>query len=383
MIPPLDYDVRALFRLMDQCKRALGHECSKKEFDDWQRGLMEREAEIFDKSEKERKKKLREEEERIKQRGNEICKRISIRSNSPEEYIPPTNINSLKEASMLNMSYAERTFLVGTEENPIQIDLDLEGFNFSNAIFNNVTFNGGCNLNNSIFKGANFNNVFFDEGVSLIEADFDSAEFHDVIFSYETKIEGSSFRFSKFRKGVFIEFDRNYIANATFDFRRSDVWANLSRSYAGIWQYINITLSGIYFGIILLQLYFFKLLTSFDSAFQSHEINYCGNNECVEISAFRFIFGDGFFTIAAATAIMILIYQSLRLYITMNIAPLIEIEKRTGYTPDRSSYIGFSKIKSFVRFLGAIVVLMFFYEIWSILVSKIMIPLPSIGVALG
>ncbi len=375
-----DPDVKLDEHLRKECFKSLGRQCTEEEYQEWQRKYYKR-LEDESKKSRERQEQARKEEEiKLKQREKLLAERRNNRHIIPESYSPSDGANALIEFSKSNIAYAERSNICGEENKAIEIDFDLELFNLSNSHFNNVIFKNGCNLSGASFKGAKLNNVTFEGGVQLSEADFDESELYDVNISPDANIKGASFRFAKFRRGVSVEFDRNYIANATFDSSRNDIWAKLSLSYAGIWQFVNITLSGLYFGVILLKLYLFKGLTAVQSKLFSYEsIGYLDQLETVEISAFRFLFGEQMLSIVIA--MLILFYQGLRLFLTTKIAPLIENEKRGGYTPDRSSYIDYSSLNIFVRVLGVAVVALFSYEVWELFQRNLIIPLSATSVA--
>lgn len=371
-----DPDVKLDKHLRNECFKSLGRHCTEEEYQEWQRKYYKRLEEASKESRKRQEEARKEEEAKLKQREKLLTDRINSRHVIPESYSPTVDVDTLFQCSGNNIAYAERTSINGDEKRAIEIDFDLELFNLSNSHFNNVIFKNGCNLSRASFKGARLNNVTFEGGVQLSEAEFDDAELSNVKFSPDANIKGASFRFAKFRRGVSVEFDRNYIANATFDSSRNDIWAKLSLSYAGIWQFLNITLSGLYFGVILLKLYGFKALTSVQSKLLSYDSNgYLNSFETVEISAFRFVFGEQLLSIVIA--MLILSYQGLRLFVTTNIAPLIENEKRSGYTPDRSSYMAYSTLNYFIRILGIAVVALFSYEVWEMFQKDLVIPLPG------
>ena len=176
---------------------------------------------------------------------------------------------------------------------------------------------------------------------------------------------GRLFSFHSSAKDVTIQFDRNYISNATFKGIRVDIWARLSNSYAGIWQYLNLTLSGAYFGFLLLKLYLFNVASTMQtSVLESLSLPQPVPVETREVSVFDFVFGAGF--ISVSIAMLLLLYQSMRLFLTTRIGPLIEGEKRTGYTPSRSSYDRYVRPNLVVRLLGLAAATLFAWELWQL-----------------
>ena len=241
-----DPDVKIEKYLRKECFRSLGRNCTEEEYQDWLNKYHKRLGEETRESKRRQEEAQKEEEAKLKQREKILTQRLDSRHILPSDYDPSVNISTLRQRSESNLPYAERVKIQGDEKVSVEVDFDLELFNFSNSEFKHVKFKKGCNLNRASFKGSRLSHVVFEDGVKLSEADFDDTELHNVQFSPECNMKGATFRFAKFRRGVSLEFDRNYIANATFDSGRNDVWAKLSLSYAGIWQYVNITLNSAY-----------------------------------------------------------------------------------------------------------------------------------------
>lgn len=371
-----DPNIKLDIYLRQRCLKHFGRNFTDQEFEKYKLEYYNQLEKLAQEDKKQQEQARKQREARRKAREELINERINKRNIIPEDYSPAFDTDSLRELAEKNASYSEGTNISGTESEQIEINLDLEAFNLSNSTFTNVTFKEECNLSRVNFYKATFNNVTFEKNVYLNEADFTRADLRNVNFSQDTILKYASFAFASFRRGVSIEFDKNYIATSTFDFNRNDIWARLSASYSGIWQFIYIALSGLYFGIILFKLYLFNAATEI----QSKLISYDGSDytiplERIEMSAFRFIFGGEGLSIAIA--ILILCYQSLRLFVTTKIAPLIESEKQSGYTPSRSSYTSYSRLNIFIKILGIITMALFFYEIWEIFQKDLMIPLPG------
>lgn len=370
--PTIKHDIY----LRQQCLKHFGRSFTDQEFEKYKLEYYNRLEKLAQEDKKQQEQARKEREARRKAREELINERINKRNIIPEDYSPAFDTDSLRELAENNASYLEGTNISGTESEQIEINLDLEAFNLSNSTFTNVIFKEGCNLGRVNFYQATFNNVTFEKNVYLNEADFTRADLRNVNFSQDTILTYASFAFASFRRGVSIEFDKNYIATSTFDFNRNDIWARLSASYSGIWQFIYIALSGLYFGIMLFKLYLFNAATEIQSKLVSYDsFDYTIPLQRVEISAFKFIFGaEG---LSITIAILILCYQSLRIFVTTKMAPLIENQKQSGYTPDRSSYISYSRLNIFINILGIVAMALFFFEIWEIFQKHIIIPLPD------
>ena len=315
----------------------------------------------------EARRAAREAEEQRKEaaRRSELETRRRTRSTPPSDFRVIRQVGELQQLSMSHQAFCEKTKIEGTKEEPIKIALDLELFNFRGSVFRYVVFSG--NLRGAKFEDAEFEGVTFKRDSSLEGADFSNSEFNEVSFDDGCHMEGASFQFAKFKKGITVEFDRNFLSNATFSTIRTDRWYRLSYAYAGLAQYINITLSGLYFGLILLKLYLFKIASALQDAIISNIPRVEAQSESfAQVTVSKFVFGSGLTSVAVA--LMILLYQALRLYLTMKIGPLIEAERRTGYTPRRDAYDPYRILHVVSRGLGAVVVVLFLNELrdlWS------------------
>jgi uncharacterized protein YjbI with pentapeptide repeats len=361
----LDVDVRAEYDLHRRVRNAIGHEPSEKEIQEHLDEENRRREEYEASSRAERAKRAELEEIQAQTRQRKIDERIRTRNVAPSDFARITKLEELERCSMdFDQAYCERSSLVGTKDKPLRIDLDLQSFNLRQSTFRDVIF---ADLRAVDFSGSLFERVAFEPRVKLQGADFERAQFSDVSFARGCGLDFASFQYAKFKERVAIEFDRNNISGATFTTTRTDIWAKLSSAYAGIFQYINLTLSGVYFGFILLKLYLFKALSTMSGIIAQV---YPGElrDQLTSISPFRFVFGSQWS--AFATAVAILLYQALRLFLTMQIGPLIETEKRTGYTPEQSSYVKYEKLHLFVRILGAIAILLFIYEVYELWTEK-------------
>ena len=194
----------------------------------------------------------------------------------------------------------------------------------------------GTNLQNTAFRNTVFKNVIFKSNCNLSNADFSDATFINVNFGEGCHLDGARFQFATFGTGVKIEFDRNYIGTCTFSGQRNDSWSTLYNSYQGIWQYINLTLSGAYFAFLLLKLYLFAATSYTTHALLAPELLKQRDDVVLsEISVYDFVMGDNWTTLTIA--LLILLYQTVRIFLTTHIAPLIDNEIKSGYTPCQSA----------------------------------------------
>jgi uncharacterized protein YjbI with pentapeptide repeats len=294
-----------------------------------------------------------------------------------------TSADQLKQAVLNGRANCSNTIIEGLPNEPVVIDGDLEALNLSHSRFTHVRFSN-VNMNQALLIDCKFEDVAFGPGSTIERADFFNSEFRSVKFNPECKMGGASFRSCQFGSSVKIEFDHNSLLNATFQGGRRDEWFKLSHSYAGFIQFVNITLSGTYFSLILLKLYLFNIISqvqaepmaAFDAALkairkeaQKLGPGISGHLEAAipkfkEVSPFDFVFGSD--DASLGVAIIILVYQSLRLFITMRIGPLMEAERMGGYTPNRVEFEHYIDIHRIVQFLSIVALLLFAFELWQL-----------------
>ncbi|MCK1707712.1 MULTISPECIES: hypothetical protein [unclassified Bradyrhizobium] len=80
---------------------------------------------------------------------------------------------------------------------------------------------------------------------------------------------------------------------------------------------------------------------------------------------YHFVFGAEW--TSALPAIIILVYQVMRIILTVRISPLIEAERGTGWTPARSSYQRYIWFHVGSQILGGIAITSFAWEVWQLL----------------
>ena len=305
--------------------------------------------------------------ERITRREREelIQYRRSSRSREPKDYSNPQSAEEFRTlVSAKSNCYAERTQLVGSERRIEILDVDLEDFNLSRSNFRNVTFGKGANLRNAQFHSCTFAQTAFVD--CLLEgAEFHECTFEGVSFAESAALTGASFQFSKFKLELKVLFDRNQIGNAVFLSGRKDAWYGLSTQFAGVWQYINVALFGAYLVPLLVKLYLFSAVAKA----QMEVYNAVQREKLLAITAWEFVLGKEVHAIL--TAFGFFSYQFARLYMTLRIGPMIEAEKRTGFTPDKDGYVDYIRTQVWLKVLGVLVLCVVSRELYEMLSMKI------------
>lgn len=316
-------------------------------------------------AERQEQERLKIKEQALKERERQIVldARHQSRNVAPPEPLRHLSADELDNRALSNLANCEQAKLLGEESSRVVINSDLEAFNFNGATFRNVIFSQHAKLNDASFVNAIFENVEFQSGCEVNNTDFSRARFKSVTFQRCCQIDGASFQLARFGKAVQIEFDQNNISGAAFLASRTDKWFQLSKAYSPIAQTVNALLSMTYFGIILLKLYIFKSLTVLQ------EVSGLGMSDRMagdfhELSVLRFLFGSEWTTLALA--VLIIVYQALRLAITVRIAPLIEAERQSGHTPPLEYFETLMRLQALVRVLGFVALSVFVYELYGL-----------------
>lgn len=365
MIFPLDPEAKIRNNDRLYLTRILGRTPTEADMDAYyaqQRRKLDAERRAREKEEKERQE---QEEIAAETKSKSLASRAAARTRNQSPPEPVFNSLALRQRAENDEPCCQGSRIMGEENQFTEIDLDLDLFDFQGSSFKNVNFVRNAQLCGCDFSGSKLENVYFGGGVNVTEADFSNCELKNVTFDYNCKISGASFRFAKFRRGVKIQVDRNHLATTIFDERRTDEWAKMAKSFSGIWQYINLTLGGLYMMILIIKLYAFNFIVEWSAALLGKDTS--NQSEFVSISTFEFLFGSSVWSIILA--LLILTYQGLRLFLTVSIGPMIDYEVRSGYTPERSAYLPLIRATKILRILGWVALLLFVFELWTLAVS--------------
>jgi hypothetical protein len=239
--------------------------------------------------------------------------------------------------------------------------VDLEALNLENSVFEFVDFSSKCNLNEANLKGSTFRNVTFQNSCSANGTNFSASNFSSTKFSADAHVQGSSFKGSTFENGSYIDFDKNLILDAFFKDGRADSWYKLSTPFSGIWQFINVALSSAY----LISLYFKIQVFNGLSTTSQYARNLIEYEPTKKITLYEFVFGESYS--GAIAAFLILLYQILRLYMTLKIGPMIDSTKASGVTPEKFRFTGYLRITPLIMALGYFALVAFLWNFWLLL----------------
>jgi len=313
--------------------------------------------------EEEKKRTEREKIETAKRlaRVNLIRSRLQSRAEIPQGYSPPDSVQCLLEIIDSGGTYVAFTKIRGEKDKRILLDVDLEALNLEYTVFEFVDFSSKCNLDEANFKGSIFRNVTFQSNCSAKGTNFSASSFSSTKFSPDTHVLGASFKGSSFENGSYIDFDRNLILDAFFKDSRTDSWYKLSTPFSGIWQFINVALSSAYLISLYFKIQVFNGLST-TSQYARSVIEY---EPTTIITLYEFVLGDSYS--GAVAAFLILLYQILRLYITLKIGPMVESTKASGVTPEKFRFTGYLSITPLIKALGYLALVVFLWNFWLLL----------------
>ena len=101
----------------------------------------------------------------------------------------------------------------------------------------------------------------------------------------------------------------------------------------------------------------------------------CATGDCSEWRTVELVLGFHRGNVAAALTIVLIVYASLRAYLTLRVAPLREDEERSGILPDRAEYEPLLRVHHWVRLLFVVAVGSVAYHVLSWLWQPVMLPL--------
>jgi uncharacterized protein YjbI with pentapeptide repeats len=150
------------------------------------RGAQER-RELEDEESRRERRRLAEE------RQAAIAERLATREVEPSAFAPPEDLAHLEAQSKSNQTFGEGARLVGTNEEPLRIALDLNLFNLRSSYFEHVRFTKSARLGGVDFTASIFKEVTFEGGGDLTGVDFREARFTNVVFAEDCKVTRAQF----------------------------------------------------------------------------------------------------------------------------------------------------------------------------------------------
>ena len=231
---------------------------------------------------------------------------------------------------------------------------DLRGANLSNANLSGSNFSGadlrGAKLVGAYLYGANLRDANLLEAL-LTEACLQKADLRDTNF-LDAKLMKANIR-SASLEGAFlfradlagadldeshgVRLDSTHIAGARLPVSTPDDWSVLRRNYTGSAMAVNLLLSALF----LIPLFFRAAIWTVVNRLQIasvgtlHEIGAspCLAASCIRRPVWEVVLGVGESPLLLAASVCLLVYNGLRIFLTVRISPLRDEEERSGFSP--------------------------------------------------
>jgi uncharacterized protein YjbI with pentapeptide repeats len=223
----------------------------------------------------------------------------------------------------------------------------------------------GCDCHGAAFHGAHLVEASF-VNAALTDADFEGATIKDA------DLEGADLRDVKN-----LEFDRNRILNARLAPKSSDTWSVLRRSYTGTRFAFHLLILVVFLlpyvmrAALWIEVNRTQLLTEPARLWLTQQLHdrapaldqrplvaslgtRCLHPECRSWRVWELLIGRDQPWYSLALAILLLLYNAARVYLTWRVGPLREDEERTNVTPALSDY---DKLKWAHRFFSVVLLL--------------------------
>lgn len=221
---------------------------------------------------------------------------------------------------------------------------------------NSISFEGtrwrGCRFNHATFVRNNLKNARFDD--CEINASFNVCDLENAIFRNSNPEQSVAFlqcnlSGADLRGAPGCYLDDCYIGGARLPKDISDPWSILRRRYTGIRAIANLMLLVAFFLPYVIETILWVSLNRIENLPPIKE-SMCAQG-CSEMPVAALLFGYHNGWISVLTALLLVTYNIMRGYLTIQVAPLRENEERCHYTPARAD---FSPLYSMHRFVSTV-----------------------------
>lgn len=231
---------------------------------------------------------------------------------------------------------------------------DLRGANLSGANLSGSDLSGadlrGAKLVGAYLYGANLRDANLLEA-RLEEACLEKADLRDtnLLDAKLTKVNARSIRLTGaflFRADIAgsdldeakgIRLDSTHVAGARLPVAGADAWSVLRRHYTGPAMAVNLLLSALFLIPLAGRAAFWTAINHVQMAtgatLQNIGASPCLAASCMHIPVWEVILGVGQAPFLFAASICLLVYNALRVFLTLKISPLRDEEERSGFSP--------------------------------------------------
>ena len=314
--------------------------------------------------------------------------------------------------------------------------LELIGISFRNADLRGAKFNGtnlaNADLKGADLRGADLTKAHLDsanlEDANLLEAKLISADLRAANLSNthlgDANLSGANLRLADLT-GAFlfradlsnadldgakgITLDSTCIRQARLPVFRADGWSILRRSYTWSVMALNLILVGLFLiplvSEALLWLGVNRAQLAAATMAETIDVSLCFAAACQDVSVWWLLLGLGDGPLYAGAISLLLVYNALRLLLTIYLMPLREEEERSGFSPRKwpvhgdpygsvdplpnegsqkiylarlmQSYGWMIPLHKIMRMLFLIALLLFASKLWFLLGATVTIPAPT------
>lgn len=294
----------------------------------------------------------------------------------PDNYKPPKTIEDLIDRARRGERYFCDAVIHGGT-------CDWKNFaqsNFSRAIirgavFYNTDFRGteftGANLRGCYFLGAsNFSDCDFSEATLSYAEIAGSRSFN--IYNEHVRFTRCNFEKADLRNTKGIELDDCHIAGARLPKNLSDPWTTLRTRYTGISAAVNLLLLIFFFLPYVVATMIWVSASQLEGL--SEVRSYICAQGCTATSVYKLLIGYHNGWASTLPAVLLIIYNLMRAYLTIRVAPLREIEERCGHTPAYADYRHLHLVDRFVVLVGLFALLSFLNHLYLWLSMQVSVP---------
>lgn len=305
-------------------------------------------------------------------------------SEKPENYQPPKNLEELEAMLVLEKRYFKSAVLNGGRTKIT--DLNYKDFSESHLrvlIFRKIR------IYHSKFHKAHLQNIRFLGCDDVTGCDFSECKFTNVLFkpAIPEEITGLLSNLAKTRRVRLIkcnlekadlrgaagfELDDCYIAGARLAKDFSDPWSVLRRTYTGFRAFVVLLLLIAFFLPYAIEAMSWITLNKLEQAPKVRD--FLCDKGCSEtrVGVLLVAYYDGLRSFT--TAILLIVYNIMRAYLTFKVAPLRENEERSHYTPSFEEYGPLMKYHWFVTVVAFFAVGSFLVHLIGWLVTPVSVP---------
>jgi len=298
--------------------------------------------------------------EKVKRAASDTRKgALSTRKKLPENYTAAKTVDELILLRQHGLFYLAESELIGASSEAKR--------NQRPTVQGNFDY---CNFEASVFA-----NCVFQRDSSFVEASFKNCEFLLCHFNPNVKISGANLSGANFVGCSGLRLDENNISGTNFDSKSIDEWHKLSTSYGEASRVLNSMLVLLYFAPILLKALFFQYLGSVQNALPERMRDQLAQSYHLrKQNISNLVLGEEPWTFFWYLAVVLLVYQLSRLYLTWKIGPLADLQRATGITPPYYSYSYLIIIKYFVVVFGVFAWSSLIYGLYNFLVETVLWP---------